>query len=212
MDAVYILGTGSQADDEEIRYSIRALEANMLDLAEVFVVGECPDWLEGVTHIPAEDKYEEKWRNAMHKTLIACEQEDLSEEFILMNDDFFMCEPFMGAELPYYSKKNTDGGIDGPTNFKLHCPIRLHKEYYPKMPLSPDDAGQHSPRTFYANFFKAMPLPMRDCILREGENLPSFDEQIEGREWFSIGDTIMTSEKFRYWLNERWPTPSTFEE
>lgn len=212
MQAVYILGDGSKAENEEIRYSIRSLEANMLDLEHVFVVGECPDFLGGVTHIEAEDKYEKKWQNAHHKTLVACEHEEIDEQFLLMNDDFFLCEPFMGAEFPFYSKPDTSGGVDGPKSFALHCPIRIVKDFYKQIPLNIDAGGDHSPRTFYANFAKAPPTPMEDCIVREGEGIPDFDEQIAGRQWFTIGDTIMTSEKFRYWLHERWPDATEYEQ
>lgn len=212
MDAVYILGDGSVADDEEIRYSIRSLEKNMLDLDHVFVVGDCPDFLTGVTHIGAKDKYDKPWKNAMHKTEVACDFEDISDNFLLMNDDFFLCEPFYGAEFPFYSKKGVDGGINGPKSFQLHCPIKINKEMYPQLPIDQSAEQDYSPRSFYANLFKAPPTPEEDCIVRNGEGLSSFDDQVEGRQWFSIGDRIMLSEEFQKWIDSLYPEPSTYEE
>jgi len=42
----------SWGDDNELRYSLRSLEKNLIGLNRIFVVGHKPKWLVGVTHIP----------------------------------------------------------------------------------------------------------------------------------------------------------------
>ena len=128
-----------------------------------------------------------------------------------MNDDFFMLSPFEGAEFPFYAVKNGDGGCSGRNDFSIHCPIRIKKEWYEKLPLTLDMKGAWSPRSFYSNFYSAPPTYTTDPILRHGEAMPDFDTQIKGRDFFSISDGIMLSAQFNLWLNELYPTSCRFE-
>ena len=211
MDVVYILGHGSLSADEEIKYSVRSLERNMLDLGAIYVVGSKSKYLPWVKHISAYDEYPEKWKNMLYKVRLACEDEQITDEFLLMNDDFFMLEPFHGSEYPFYRAKRGDGGPNGMYSFQLHCPMRINKEWFLQMPLSLDMSGTYSPRSFYANFFRAPATPGEDCILRVGEGVKSFDEQVAGRDCFSIGDTLMTDKDFRMWLDQLFPEASRVE-
>lgn len=211
MDVVYILGSGSLSKNEEIRYSLRALSENMLDLGKVYIIGEDPGFLPGARHISAKDSADEKWKNAYNKIVRASCLSDISEEFLLMNDDFFMIEPFVGAEFPFYALKGSNGGPCGPNSFHMHCPIRLKKEWYYKMPFSTEQKSCKSPRTFYANFYKCPPKFADDFILRAGEGCRDFNEQIKGHAFFSIGDHSMLHAPFVEWLREKYPNPSVFE-
>lgn len=211
MDVVYILGTGSLANNEEIRYSIRSLCENMLDLRNIYIVGEDPGFLKDFTHIPARDIFKVKWQNGYSKIRLAAGLPELSDEFLLMNDDFFMLDYFNGADWPFYALKDSNGGPDGIHSFHIHCPIRLKKEWYLLMPLDIEAKGQHSPRTFYANFYKAPPVFCTDFILRAGEGCRDFDEQVKDRPCFSIGDHAMLYPPFFSWLKNRYPEPSRFE-
>lgn len=211
MDVVYYLGKGSLENDDELRFSLRSLEKYMADLRKIFVVGEKPDWLEGVEHLTAFDEHKKEWRNVLLKVRQACSVASLSDEFLLMNDDFFALEPFLGSDLPFWSIKGANGGNCGPTSFFIHRPMRIKKEWYLKMPLSVEMPGDFSPRTFYANFYKAPPTPARDLILRPGKGMRSFAEQVRGEPWFSIDDITMTDPEFRQFIFELYPEPSAFE-
>lgn len=211
MDAVYILGTGSLVGDLEILYSVRSLATHMIDLRDVYVVGEKPSDLPGAIHVPAADTSKSKWENAYNKTLEACAIPELSDDFLLMNDDFFILEPFEGAEWPFYSLKNANGGPAGPLSFQVHCPIRLNKDWYSRMPSLVGMPKQFSPRSFYANFYKAPPTMTSDFILRTGEGVPLFDEQTIGWPCFSVSNSAFLSSDFNRWLFALYPNPSRFE-
>lgn len=211
MDVVYILGKGSVADDKELLYSLRSLEQNMKDLQKVFIVGECPKWVKKVEHIPADDPYEQKWRNAYHKTLKVCGVECLSHEFLLMNDDFFALEPFLGELTPFWAVKSGNGGSSGKNDFGIHAPIRIKKEWYQKLPLSLDLRGEFSPRSFYANFYNAPVTYTHDFILRGGEGMPEYDVQVVGWPWFSISNDQMLDKKFQEWIDYMYPQRSKYE-
>lgn len=45
MDVLYILGSGSPFNNDELRYSLRSLEKNGVNVSRVIVVGENPGFL-----------------------------------------------------------------------------------------------------------------------------------------------------------------------
>lgn len=211
MDAVYILGSGSLCDNLEIKYSLRALEQNMLDLRNVYIIGEKPDFLQNINHVAVKDMFEKGWQNVHVKICNACDIEDLSDEFLLMNDDFFVTDPFNGAEYPFYALKGVDGGPAGMQSYSVHCPIRFKKDWYKQLPISPEMKGHFSLRSFYANFYKASPTFIEDKILVGGLEVKSFDEQLGTHPFFSIGNGTMKEEDFVQWLEKKYPNPSKFE-
>lgn len=97
-DVVYPLVRKSQY--EELRYSLRSLEN--VPHGRVFIAGAKPDWLsDAVIHIPVEKiKGETRYQNAEKNWRSALSHPDLSEEFIAMNDDFFIMQPM--HTIPYY--------------------------------------------------------------------------------------------------------------
>ena len=56
-DVVYFLGSESANQDWELRYSLRSIARNFLDLRKVFIVGHKPRWLTGVEHLAVPDRY-----------------------------------------------------------------------------------------------------------------------------------------------------------
>lgn len=148
LDILYILGRGSKHDNMELRLSLRCLEKNCHGMGRVFIVGNKPDWVQNVVHIPAEDTWTAE-NNAFQKILKAC-RSDISDTFLLMNDDFFMLKEFdidypqyVRGELkitdkddPYSLSVNktveflNDFGIEMPANFEVHCPILFNKHKF----------------------------------------------------------------------------------
>lgn len=211
MDAVYILGTDSPVENLEILYSVRSLETHMADLRNVYVVGDLPANLPGVIHVPAIDETPYKWKNAYLKIKKACEIPELSEEFLLMNDDFYMLEPFEGADWPFYANNRGSGGTCGPINFAVHCPIRYKKEWFGQMPFSLDGKGPHSPRCMYGNFYKAPPTMGDDFIVRAGKGMRPLVEQVAGRPCFSTSNASIQFVDVQNFLKELYPIKSRFE-
>lgn len=205
MDIVYILGNGSISNNDELRYSMRSLERYCLDLGNIFVVGEQPEFISDDNHIIAEDKFKKPWQNALHKIRTACADERVSEEFLLMNDDFFAFGEFAASELPFYYNRRGEGGVNGQKDFAVHAPVRIKKEWYLAMPLTPDMNGHYSPRSFYCNFYKAPPTPYRDVVIRLGEGMPSIEAQIGDSLFATIDDVTMTQIEFREFIEDVFP-------
>lgn len=103
VDVVYVLGTGSKWNNTEIRFSLRSLEKNLINFGKVFVVGECPDFLQNVIHIPASDIFNPQVNadgNIINKVLAACADERLSDNFLFINDDHMVIKPIEAAAVP----------------------------------------------------------------------------------------------------------------
>lgn len=151
MDALYYIGGGSMRDNNELRLSLRALEKHCKDLGNVFIVGNKPPFLsKEVNYIWVDDKYE-WWKNAFEKTKAAIKA-CISEDFLLMNDDFFMTGDFEAAKYPYYHRgkmpdcsktqyqeviSNTKKLLEklGKTtlHYGVHCPMRINGQKYLEM-------------------------------------------------------------------------------
>jgi len=100
MDVVYVLGTGSRWDNNEIRYSLRSLEKHLTGFRNVWVIGEDPKL--NVNHIPMEDPTDIPDTNIMLKLTTACNVSDISEDFLYVNDDHFLLDHYLAPEFPYY--------------------------------------------------------------------------------------------------------------
>ena len=107
IDVVYVLGTGSKWNDNELRFSLRSLVANVSGIRNVFVVGSKPKFLQNVIHIPANDEFEPAKNadgNIILKVLKACADERLSDNFLFINDDHLITEPVEVVEVPAFHK------------------------------------------------------------------------------------------------------------
>lgn len=128
--------------DDELKMSLRTIERNLEGSGHVWIVGDTPLWnLNPVnsTVIPAKDVYnKEPNRNIANKMLIACANNLIPDEFLLVHDDNFITAPCDIDIWPWNQKgtewkdtlaeKNTKElfGKNIP-NFDLHCPHRMTK-------------------------------------------------------------------------------------
>jgi hypothetical protein len=146
-DLVYINKFGA---NEELRYSLRSVKN--LSYNSVWVVGGKPSWYIGnyISVPPVGGKL----KNARANLEAIIENNNISSDFILMNDDFYILRA-VGKVEPYHqglliNKVNTyesayprsnytrllrktynslvDSGIQQPLSYDLHIPILYNKE------------------------------------------------------------------------------------
>lgn len=168
MDVLYYIGGGSMHHNNELKYSLRALEKHCKDLGKVWVVGNKPEFLQNVEYIWVEDK-DKWWKNAFLKTIKAIEN-GISDKFLLMNDDFYMLEDFKAETYPaYYHGEIPQKAVnpyqeviintarllksmDKPTkHYGIHCPIMIEAEKYKT--LAKYMTEPVSVRCLYGNLF-----------------------------------------------------------
>jgi hypothetical protein len=147
LDLVWVCRAGS---NEELRYSIRSATTN-LEHTSVWVIGDKPDWYVG-PFIQSQQIEGRKYDNVKAGLLKAIESDQVSDDLVLMNDDFYVLQP---TQLDYYysgtiderikkistkspnnlySNRLTDTmdelqdlGIPEPLDYELHIPMKLHK-------------------------------------------------------------------------------------
>lgn len=155
IDIMYPLGTGSTWQDNEIRFSLRSVEKHLKGVGKVYVVGNKPNWLVNVVHIPAKDTNKIPDINICAKTLRAC-RSDISDTFLFMNDDHYLLSDFQADKFPFlhsgdllariqkrtkddYQKRlvNTFNALmtNGlkTNNFDIHVPILYNKRMFKKI-------------------------------------------------------------------------------
>jgi hypothetical protein len=177
MDLVYICRNG---ENEELRYSIRSAVKN-LPHDKIWVVGGKPDWYTG-NYIEV-DQSKAKYTNARNSLKAICNSKEISESFVLMNDDFYIINriesvPYMYAgtlsdkieqrddifngntyttllkqTLGSLSRKNINISLD----YELHVPMVMEKRKLQKVLMF---SGLW--RSIYGNVFGVGGIKMRD--------------------------------------------------
>lgn len=157
-DLVYIL---KEADyNPDLVMSLRSIE-KFCTYRKVWIVGYKPSWLKNVYYLPTDQSGGTKWANSCLNWKTACECKDISNDFILMNDDFIALRPIidwknslnvcLGSiqdEAQKYSKKAKisrwqKGFINAENllirchaktcyNYEAHIPIMINKTDYLK--------------------------------------------------------------------------------
>ena len=233
MDVLYLLGSGSVWENNEIRFSLRSAEKNILDLGRVFIVGELPDFLCNVEHLAFPDMFGAKWKNAYTKTLFACKNPDLSDDFLLMNDDFFILKPIEASSYPFYYSKvvpiknslrearfqNTTGltasvlpkKIKTFLNFAVHRPVRINKKMYLDMPAPDLNMVGFSPRAFYCNYYGCVGVGYHEQNLSPSMTEQQFEKWASEYTDISIFSQTSRNPVFQQWIQKKFPKPSRFE-
>ena len=106
MDIVFVVRPGES--NEVLRYSLRSLVN--LPHRQVYISGYCPSWVKNVIYIATDQEGNDDLDNSNHNLICAAIREDLSDNFILMNDDFFIMAP--ADVVPPMHQGSLDGTIE----------------------------------------------------------------------------------------------------
>ncbi len=203
MDILYYIGKGSHHNNQELRYSLRALEKHCKDIGDVWIVGNRPHFLNNNIKYLWEEDNGQWWQNAYRKTMSAINA-GISENFLLMNDDFFMFRDFYAAKYPRYHKgeimdkagnkyqeaivntKHVLQSLSKPTlHYGVHCPMRINAKKYKQLArfYEGEYAGLPlSARCLYGNLF-CKGTKVSDC---KGENWrENITKCFSSKDWVS---------------------------
>ena len=78
--------------NEELRYSLRSVEKNFPH-RKVFIFGGKPDDIHPDRFVPLKQYGTTKWEKVRNMLYKCCENKDVSDDFFLFNDDFFVMLP-----------------------------------------------------------------------------------------------------------------------
>jgi hypothetical protein len=169
VDIVYICRKG---ENEELRYSLRSVVKNLPE-SRVWVVGYKPDWYVG-DFIYVEDK-STKFNNIRSALSAAAKHPEVSNNFVYMNDDFFLIKPveklntydggLLSDKIARYRQVNpTSGyaislkktmehlknlGVKNPIDYDIHVPMIFNKEKLAEIAYMPFQT-----RSIYGNLYQ----------------------------------------------------------
>jgi hypothetical protein len=240
VDTVFALGGESKWANWEIRYALRSLEKNFLDLGRVFVcTTKPPPWLVGAVVLPVPDaNRHNKDANLIDKMLAAC-RAGVSQKFVRSSDDEMILLPKTVEQLlPYHvgplgakPKKFWEGGWkarmratfdllvkNGETTFHFdsHIPKVYDRTLFMELCKRYD---YHSGRGFCIDTWYLNHVPHVRRFQLKGEKLtlekPNNDladlrARIAGKSYLGYNDNGLTP-ALKQLLQEMFPKPSRFE-
>lgn len=181
-DVVYFVKESES--NEELRYSLRSLKN--FPHRKVWFYGGCPKGLNPDFHVPVKQDKDNKWKNVSTMLDMACNNPNITKEFWLFNDDFFIMEKIDKPKNYYrgdlykrivqledcyhgmtpYSKllracaKELESLGVTTKDFSLHIPLKIDKN---KMLWLRDVSKFEGFRSLYGNYFDIAKDTMRDC-------------------------------------------------
>ncbi len=97
VDLVYFVKDSKT--NEELRYSLRSVCKN-LNFRKVVFYGTAPDGIEPDVLVKVTQEGRTKWDKVKNMLIQACRNSNITDNFVLMNDDFFVLSPTMA--IPTY--------------------------------------------------------------------------------------------------------------
>jgi hypothetical protein len=229
IDIVIPIGNRSYKNYTELRFCLRSIAKHLKGYGNVFIIGTCPDWIQNITHIPAEDDPRNRFRdrNIVNKITAACKDGRVSQDFIMVHDDHFLLEDIEAKHFPYvhhgpvnivggqygYTKQNTIGVLGEVNDHDSHCPILFNKKKFLNSVPTVDWSKWYGylVKTLYCvmNGIEAEYYP--DLKIRWAETVEEIRDAIAGRKWFSIGDRCWGNGQMKDVLDELYPSKSKWE-
>lgn len=227
-DIVYFVK--ESAANPELRYSLRTVCENFPH-RKVWFYGGRPSYLHPDGHVHVVQNQKSKWERTTAMIRQICENPEITDNWWLFNDDFFVMHKTDGIPAAYngdlyqhvvkienrhgqqstlYTQQLRDTIIKlekkGCTtlNYALHIPILINKE----KALATLDAFPGSPmfRSLYGNYNNIGGIDMRDCKITGLDREPD-----EKRVFVSTEDTAFMSGKVGEYIRDKFREPSRFE-
>src|SRR4051812_29778761 len=104
INIMFPVGPGSLWDDIELRYSLRSIEKHISGVKDIWIVGVLPSFVKNVRYISFPDEHKCKETNIYRKVLRACQESDITDDFLFFNDDHFMLQDYVADQYPFYQK------------------------------------------------------------------------------------------------------------
>ena len=233
-DLVWLVGPGSDYHPE-LRYSLRSAAAN-LPHHTAWIVGHQPSWVRNTRHIPTAQLSRNKYLNTAGNWRTALEHPDISDTFVLMNDDFYAMTPGllptpkhrgtitdMLDSVRFRTRSTSDylhqiyrcgqyleheHGITNPLSYELHIPLPVNKPTaLTILNTLPDEPDRYG-------YVKRSTYGNLAHI--GGDQMPDVRPLRPGYwdwDWISSNDnSFKPGLKTRVYLEHRFPTPCHYED
>lgn len=190
--------------NEELRYSLRSVCKNMPH-KRVWIFGGCPKGIIPDVYWKVSQKGETKWDRVKNMFLMACQNKEITDDFILFNDDFFVMKPVSKIDPWYRSTMEEHIGVLGAGSYKdllknvskklgpdaksyeLHTPFIFNKKKL--LDLIKSSPEMHCTRTMYGNKYDIGGTQHHD--IKAFDSRPAFKYKEE--EFLSTDDGVVNT-------------------
>lgn len=221
--------------NEELRYSLRSLVN--ISHNKVFIIGDLPEFIntEEVFYIPAHT-VDSRYITTTNHLKLAISNENISKDFVWMNDDFFILQPILADSLmvnrgllanqvQYYHSHHhpltkfdrlvelamlelQQLGFENPISFELHCPMIINKEKFKSIQDKLiSESLNCCKRSVYGNYFIKESKTMNDVKVLSNH---TFKEEEQGRLPF-ISCSESCFNKVKPFLEKKFPNKCKYE-
>ena len=225
-DIVYILK--EEIDSEELKYSLRSVQVNFPHRKVWFFCG-CPDDIEPDGYVRFKQTGRNKWQRSTSTFLKIAEIGDVSDDFWLFNDDFFILRKI--KDLPYMMRGSLADRVEGirmkrtvsgyangldtarealemrgltTYDYALHVPMLINKrkavEVLDQFPRCPMF------RSLYGNYWKVGGITVPDVKIYDMDGMPE-----AGQTLLSTSDASFRDGKVGEYIRSRFNEPCKWE-
>lgn len=206
LDIVYFVK--DTESNEELRYSLRSLKN--FPHGKVWFYGGCPKGLKPDYHIEVNQDQPTKWQNIFKMFKMVCNNEKITEDFWLFNDDFFVMKPVKDGPnwfegdlykrivtledkhngiTPYsqqlrYTASDLEGMGCTTINYALHVPMKINRIKGKELSNIIDGPMI---RCYYGNYFNIGGTNHCDVKIDSKEKLYKDDEYLSTNDKSFIG-------------------------
>lgn len=234
-DVLIPLGIGSGWDDNELRYSLRSISKNLKGVNNIYIIGNKPDWLTNVIHVPFPDPFPNKAKlrnqNILQKILHTINNYDVTNDFLFTNDDIFINQPINAEYIYNYTDKTIQDYIhDNPfmngiyraavirtlaylqfnnlptKHYDIHTPIIYNKFRFNE--IFKNLKEEIIIKSLYAN--SITPYQTDNKIFKP-LSLQEITQQNKGKPFFSISDKAL-NEDMKTYISETFNKQSIYEQ
>lgn len=228
LDIVYCLKEGSKS--EELKYSLRSL--SNFPHAKVWLYGGCPDWInkDKVNWVHINQNCGNKWSNTSLLLTEIAKNDNISEDFVWFNDDFFILKPI--DHLGYYydrtlsqraqdffRKQVSNGNYvrrlriaerelkwshQTTNNFELHIPMIFNRKKLLQIINTYPKIG--AKRSLYGNCIVKDAKLMKDVKIYDITSLPE-----DSWTFLSTSDLSFINGEVGKWIRKKFKTKSEYE-
>lgn len=228
----------SKNNHKELVYALRSIEKHLKGFGEVFIIGDRINSLKGLKYIHCRDDRQSmyKERNIYRKILKACNHPEVTEDFIMLNDDHLLLKDFDVNNLPFYYKGTLEETLsknmgdyrksvnhtrklllskDKPTiDFDTHFPIVYNKKKFIDTfvcnNVDWDKPFGYVIKSLYCNLNDIEGEFGGDCKIHHKMKYEDIVSKIGDRSFFSTSDGCLNEDMMRF-LNEKYGTKSRYE-
>lgn len=225
MDVIYPYKRSPE--DFELRYSLRSLVN--VPHSRVIIAGDAPLIASDDLIVVRNPRVGiDRYISSTSNIFAAMSRADVSDDFVVMNDDLFVLKPWTFRHEhrssieealanpecagDYRSRVASTRallrsvGINDPLFFGLHTPTVYNRnKLFEMMSEFPMPKYKYLLRTLYHNLYRTPSIQRADVKVKD------WKEDSDANDLLSISDNVARMPAFRSWINERFPVASKYE-